>query len=64
MSKDGYRTIVHKDGSVTYWSVTRQQRMEHVSPLSMSDDDFAALPENERRKVERATVWWVVRESS
>lgn len=46
------RPIVHRDGTVTYWSVYAQQwrrRVRYISP-----DDASALPSAYRERIVRA----------
>ena len=39
----------HKDGTVTYWAVYRQQWIERAA--SVPDNELAAMGEKERNKV-------------
>jgi hypothetical protein len=46
-----YDTRVHRDGSVTYWSVYRQTWVRtHVLP---PDQEMAALGARDRRRIEK-----------
>ena len=45
--------VCHRDGSVTYWSVTRQQYVRHPASRPLPPDDAVALPDSERRRVRR-----------
>jgi hypothetical protein len=45
--------VCHRDGTVTYWSVTRQQYVRHPATRPLPPDDAAALPDAERRRVRR-----------
>lgn len=42
-------TVIHRDGTISYWSVYRQVRREHVTTIP--DEDLAALPTREREKI-------------
>lgn len=44
-----YRTILHRDGTVTYWSVYCQQWVRRVSRVP--DKDLAAMSRRERHRV-------------
>jgi len=46
-----YPTIVHRDGTVTYWSVYEQRWV--VRAARVPDDDYAALPREDRERIER-----------
>lgn len=43
--------ILHKDGTVTYWSVYSQVWERRV--LSVPDEEYAAMPEKERNAIIR-----------
>jgi hypothetical protein len=55
-----YRTVYHRDGSVTYWSVHQQRwmRRAHYVP----DADLAAMSERERQRVLRNLRWLATRD--
>jgi hypothetical protein len=44
-------TVCHSDGTVSYWSVYQQSYREHVR--NVPDEELAAMPEDERRRVVR-----------
>lgn len=46
------KTVCHRDGTVSYWSVYRQQYMERQ--CIVPDDELAAMSEDERVRVIRA----------
>lgn len=46
------RSIVHRDGTVTYWSVYAQCWRRHVTTITT--DDALALPSRDRARVVRA----------
>lgn len=43
--------VLHKDGTVTYWSVYNQSWEHRVA--SLPDEEYAAMPEKERNAVIR-----------
>ncbi len=43
--------VCHRDGSVSYWSVHRQRRVERTRHVP--DEDLAALPPRERERILR-----------
>ena len=45
------RPILHRDGSVTYWSVTAQTW--HCRTRYVPDADYAAMPPVERQRILR-----------
>ena len=49
---DPYRTTFHRDGSVTIWSVYRQQ-WERLDVSDLSDETLATLPPRERARIAR-----------
>ena len=48
------RPTIHRDGTVTYWSVYQQVWRTRVPIATVSDRDLAAMPEQERNRVLRA----------
>jgi hypothetical protein len=48
--------IVHRDNTLTYWSVTEQVRRKHVR--TVSDADLATLPERTRKRAKVALKHW------
>jgi len=42
---------VHRDGTVSYWSVYQQVRIVRVAASSISDAELAAMPRDERERV-------------
>jgi len=49
MTATNYRTVYHRDGSVTYWSVYRQQWVRRTDWVPMSE--LAAMTRDERNRV-------------
>ena len=47
-----FHTTIHKDGTVTYWSVYQQQWVRRV--LRVPDQELAAMSADERARVVRA----------
>lgn len=45
------KTTLHRDGTVSFFSVTRQVRV--VRSYGITDEDLAALPVGERRRIIR-----------
>lgn len=45
------KTTLHRNGSVTYWSVHQQRRIEKAP--SVPDEELAAMSETERDRVIR-----------
>lgn len=52
MTRDPYRTIYHRDGTVTLWDCHRQQRRRTGNP---SAEVLATLDHDERARVMRHT---------
>lgn len=52
MTSDPYRTTFHHDGSVTIWSVYRQQ-WERLDVSDLSDETLATLSPRERARIAR-----------
>ena len=50
---DPYRTTIHRDGTVTYWSVYQQQ-WQRASAAALSDATLASLGARDRARVARA----------
>jgi len=48
------KTTMHKDGTVSHWSVYQQQRV--VRAAAVPDCELAAMPERERVRVMRHLV--------
>jgi len=48
------KTTMHKDGTVSHWSVYQQQRV--VRAVAVPDCELAAMPERERVRVMRHLV--------
>jgi len=46
-----YPTTVHRDGTVSYWSVYEQRWVVRASRVP--DDDYAALAREDRERIER-----------
>jgi hypothetical protein len=55
--KPKQKITIHRDGSVSYWSVYLQQ-WQRVSAMALTDrhDDYAALTESDRAKISRAAL--------
>ena len=48
------KLTVHRDGTVSYWSVYRQVRMVRIPAGRVQDADLEAMPRDERERVIRA----------
>lgn len=56
-ASDAYKTTYHRDGTVTYWSVYLQQ-WKRVSAYALTNrhDDYAALSDDERRRISKMAL--------
>jgi len=48
---DAYHTTVHRDGTVTYWSVYEQ--VWHHRAVVIPDQELAAMTDSERKRIAR-----------
>jgi hypothetical protein len=48
-----FRTIFHKDHTVTVWNVYTQEWLRHAARNGLSDRVLASLSEAERSRIER-----------
>ena len=46
-------TTYHRDGTVTVWSCVRQEWIRRVRPQDISDETWASMSHDERRRVAR-----------
>ena len=55
--KPNYKSTFHRDGTVSYWSVYKQQWVRtSVYDLTCRHDDYAAIPEKERMKISKMAL--------
>jgi len=45
------RNTIHRDGTVTYWSVYQQSWITHVNPCAIPDKEYAAMSAPERDRI-------------
>lgn len=52
--KPNYQTTFHRDGTVSYWSVYRQQ-WERKAADAIADEDTAAMRSEDRERIQCMT---------
>ena len=48
------KTKFHRDGTITYWSVYRQQWISKVEPAEVPDAELAQMNQRERERITKA----------
>ena len=45
------KNTIHRDGTVTYWSVYNQVWVERANPSDIPDQEYAAMSSDERERI-------------